>query len=575
MPVESTSSMPSTPAAACHRSVAVILLCFILALIGSLPLLSRYHFDEGWYTNAAIEMVRTGDYLTPKYADGAARFRKPILTYWVLVASYLSLGISLFASRLPFLLAGACTLWVTYRLARSATHDQAVGLLAAAILASNIQFMESATKSTPDILQCLFITLSLWGAVELLLNGRRESRWYALLYLGTGLGIATKGLLPLLLLLFVWGVARFVQTPGTNSSGLVHRGWMLAGAGIACSWFLGMLVLRGPEAVSTMFEDQIGERLEGAQTFILTNLLLYSLTPLRFFAPWMLVLAAVAATQFDLVRSYFAQHRRLIWFVLGWLGLNILAFSLGNLMRARYLLPTYPLLALLLADLLMHLTRKEAAAARASRLVQWLLVGGLGVGGLLALAGARIDPRIVIGGLMLVAVLSVLYVLTFHRRTLPALLALSFAIMGSFAALEQFLKPVVITSPADDITRRLLQLSPLPDNIAAVGLRPSVANQIRLLSKGKLTIHEFKDDVRQVELQQFTTILAPRHVRDTFAASPDYSNEECAVDYRPLSIKELWRALETGRHATAQARDGKPYFVIQRMQTAALGNVTQ
>jgi 4-amino-4-deoxy-L-arabinose transferase-like glycosyltransferase len=266
--------------------MAMVILSFVLALVGSLPLLSRYHFDEGWYTNAAIEMVRTGDYVTPKYADGTARFRKPLLTYWVLVTSYAALGIGLFSSRLPFLLAAAVTLWITYRMARSATHDRFIGVLAAAILASNIQFMESATKSTPDMLQCLFIAASLWGAVELLFNGRRESRWYALLYAGAGLGIATKGLLPILLLAFLWVFARWSPASASTSAAVLHRGWMLAGAALACSGFLGMLWIRGPEALWTMLDDQIGERLEGAHTFVLINLLLYALTPLRFSQRW-------------------------------------------------------------------------------------------------------------------------------------------------------------------------------------------------------------------------------------------------------------------------------------------------
>ena len=149
-----------------------------------------------WFAPATI--------LTPRYADGSVRFRKPIVTYWVLVASYTTMGIGLVASRLPFLLAGCIVLWVTYRIGRSATGDSHTGVAAAAILASNIEFMESATKSTPDMLQCLFLTVSIWGATEIIFQQRRESRWYALLYVGAGLAIATKGLLAVMLMLFVW-----------------------------------------------------------------------------------------------------------------------------------------------------------------------------------------------------------------------------------------------------------------------------------------------------------------------------------------------------------------------------------
>jgi 4-amino-4-deoxy-L-arabinose transferase-like glycosyltransferase len=562
-------SAGSSDSAFTGRGAAIVILSFLLALAGSLPLLSRYHFDEGWYTNAAIEMVRTGDLLTPKYADGTARFRKPVLTYWVLATSYAALGISLFSSRLPFLLAAACTLWITYRMAWAATQDRSTGILAAAILASNVQFMESATKSTPDILQCLFITISLWGAVELLLNGRRESRWYACLYLGAGLGIATKGLLPVLLIGFVWGFSRWFPSPASPSAGLMHRGWLLTGAALAFSGFLGMLLIRGPEALSTMFEDQIGERLEGAHTFVLTNLLLYVLTPVRFLAPWLLILAALIVARRAAMVPYYRSHRRLIWFVLGWLALNIVVFSLGNLMRTRYLLPAYPLLALLLAHVMQHLLRSDALNALASRITRWLFLAGIGVGIVVALTGTRLDARVAVGGILVAVLLTILYVLAFRRRTIPIMIALSLGIMASFASLEQFLKPVIITSPAADITGRLLQLSPLSESIAAVGLRPSVVNQIRLLSGGKIVLKEIREEAGQEALYRFQLILGSRRIQQAFAGSSGYVSEECGVAHPPLDMADLWTIVTTGDRERVLEKDRKPYYLIRKQVASA------
>jgi hypothetical protein len=449
-------------------------------------------------------------------------------------------------------------------MARSATHDRFIGVLAAAILASNIQFMESATKSTPDMLQCLFIAASLWGAVELLFNGRRESRWYALLYAGAGLGIATKGLLPILLLAFLWVFARWSPASASTSAAVLHRGWMLAGAALACSGFLGMLWIRGPEALWTMLDDQIGERLEGAHTFVLINLLLYALTPLRFFAPWLLIFAVLVAARRAALVSYIRSHRRLIYFVLGWVGMNIVVFSLGNLMRGRYLLPTYPLLALLLAHALSHLFRIDALAALASRMIRWFFLAGIGVAGFVALAGTRLDSRIAIGGLVIDALLGIVYVLAFRRRTISILIAFSLAIMAIFASLEQILKPVIITSPAGDIAQRLLQLSPLPESIAAVGLRPSIVNQVRLLSGGKVVLKEIREEAGQEELYRFPVILGSRRIQQAFAASPNYVSEESGVAHPPLSMADLWTIFTTGDRERVLEKDRKPYYLITK-----------
>ena len=62
-------------------------------------------------------MRQTGDYMVPRHPDGSPRFEKPILTYWLVAASYALLGVSPLSSRLPFLVAGCGVLWLTYRLA--------------------------------------------------------------------------------------------------------------------------------------------------------------------------------------------------------------------------------------------------------------------------------------------------------------------------------------------------------------------------------------------------------------------------------------------------------------------------
>ncbi|MGD9729338.1 MAG: ArnT family glycosyltransferase, partial [Nitrospiraceae bacterium] len=435
----------------------IVIAIFLVSLFGSLSLLSRYHFDEGWYTNAAIEMVRTGDYVTPRYPDGSVRFRKPIITYWALVTSYAAFGIGLVSSRLPFLLAGAAVLYVTYRTARSATDDRSTAVLATAILASNIQFMESSTKATPDILQCLFMSLSLWGAVEILFRQRRDSRWYALLYVGAGLAMATKGMLAIVLMLFIWGFVRFGPLADRSSIPLLHKQWLTAGLLIPLSWFVISTLLQGSVAISTLLEDQVGDRLEGAHTLVLSNVALYLVTPLRFFAPWILLLVIALSAQRRLLAGYMEKRKSLVWFVLGWLLVNVVIFSFGNLMRSRYLLPTYPLTAVLLADLLAYGFRAGMIASLLERPIRWLLIGGAGAGLIVAAAGLRVDMSLFAGGLFFAAFMAGLYVLSCRRRVISPLVALSLTIMTSFGVLEQAIKPVFITSPAGEITGRLLQ----------------------------------------------------------------------------------------------------------------------
>ena len=448
------------------RSILVIVAAFLIALLGSLPLLSRYHFDEGWYTNAAIEMVRTGDYLTPRYADGSVRFRKPIVTYWVLVASYTTMGIGLVASRLPFLLAGCIVLWVTYRIGRSATGDSHTGVAAAAILASNIEFMESATKSTPDMLQCLFLTLSIWGAVEIIFQQRRESHWYALLYVGAGLAIATKGMLAVMLMLFVWAFARFrPMTDRIEHPASCTRDGSALGLLIPLSWFVGLDAFarkRGDLYDCSKIKSAIAWK--ALQTFILTNVLLYLLTPFRFFAPWIVLLVIAVLTQRDLLFQYMSGTE-----AVGLVCSRMVSgqcdpdFSLGNLMRSRYLLPTYPLLAVLLADLLMQMSSQSSRMFhRRNSTVSGPDGDAMRARTRCGSHRLRLDTSMLAGGFSSQPVALALYSTTFHRRLVACSVALSLTIIAAFATFEQFIKPVFITSPAREITRRLLELHPLP-----------------------------------------------------------------------------------------------------------------
>jgi 4-amino-4-deoxy-L-arabinose transferase-like glycosyltransferase len=544
----------------------IVIAVFLISLLGSLPLLSRYHFDEGWYTNAAIEMIRTGDYLTPRYPDGSARFRKPIVTYWVLVTSYAALGIGLVSSRLPLLLAGGAVLWVTYRMARSATGSKDAAVLAAAILGSNIQFMESATKATPDMLQCLFMTLSLWGAVEIVFRERRESRWYALLYVGAGIAIATKGMLAVMLLLFVWAFGRFMPMPDRSSIPLMYPGWLATGLLIPLSWFVVSTFLQGSAAISTLVEDQIGDRLDGAPTLVLPNLALYLLTPLRFFAPWLVLLGIALLAQRDLLVGYVGRRQPLLRFVLGWLLVNIVIFSLGNLMRSRYLLPTYPLTAVLLADLLTQCLRSGAAAHLLKRTVRWVVIGGASAGIIVAAAGLRLDVSMLVGGLLFAVFTLALYSMTFHRRLVPAMIALGLTIMAAFGTLEQAIKPVFLTSPARDITIRLLELDPLPSRIAAVDVRQSLSNLIRLISGGRLVVQEFRHDATPETLQQFSVILGSERTREALAGSRNYLIEECGAAYDPPKLAAIWEWIATGKRPPAALIDRTAYYLIRRQQ---------
>src|SRR5512132_2670149 len=91
------------------RTLAVIALVLGAALylvgLDALPLQCG---NEAMYAYPPIEMLKSGDLLVPRYLH-APFLDKPPLTFWILAATYRVLGISVFAARLPGVLAALAT----------------------------------------------------------------------------------------------------------------------------------------------------------------------------------------------------------------------------------------------------------------------------------------------------------------------------------------------------------------------------------------------------------------------------------------------------------------------------------
>ncbi|HEY0429645.1 MAG TPA: glycosyltransferase family 39 protein [Pyrinomonadaceae bacterium] len=88
--------------------------------LGSFPLVGP---DEPRYAQVAREMFERGDWLTPTLG-GANWFEKPVLLYWLEIASYKIFGISEFAARFGSALCGLGTIASLYLLGKLTTGAQ-------------------------------------------------------------------------------------------------------------------------------------------------------------------------------------------------------------------------------------------------------------------------------------------------------------------------------------------------------------------------------------------------------------------------------------------------------------------
>ena len=96
-PSATTSSRSTTSRTTLGLMLLLAVLCLIwFASLGTRSLITP---DEGRYATIALEMARSGDWVTPRL-NGLLYFEKPVLQYWVGGLAFLAFGVSDFTARL-------------------------------------------------------------------------------------------------------------------------------------------------------------------------------------------------------------------------------------------------------------------------------------------------------------------------------------------------------------------------------------------------------------------------------------------------------------------------------------------
>ena len=177
--------------------VALLVATLALLFLGSRGI---WDPDEGRYTNVALNMLDSGDWLNPRRNHEVGHWTKPPLTYWAIASSVRVFGQYPWAARLPSALAYLLCVWFAWRAARRlAPGTQATAALAYATML--LPFGASQLITTDHVLAACQ-GLAFWAFVEARFGtARHPARWLVLMWVGFALGFLTKGppaLMPLL-----------------------------------------------------------------------------------------------------------------------------------------------------------------------------------------------------------------------------------------------------------------------------------------------------------------------------------------------------------------------------------------
>lgn len=349
--------------------------------------------DEGRYTDIALEMLRSRDFVTPAFNHEVPHFAKPPMVYWAIAGSVALLGRNEWAVRLPNALAFAATVLLVAALARRLVPGP--WWLAPLVYATFLLPPGACNVVTTDTLLTLFETAAVLGFVSWW--PRRARRGCPLplagMWLAFGLAFLTKGppgVLPLA------GIVVFAALAGGGRE--ARR--LFCPAGLACfavtgfTWY-AVVALIHPDLLVTLVHDEVVGRFASAihhrNAAWYGALFVYGPTLLIGALPWTgpLLRAAWRGRRAVFGRTWWRDTlTRDPWavFLACWLLVPLVFFALSRSRLPLYILPLFVPLALLVARHLRWPAQRRAITMAA-------LVGALLSVGLRGAAAARASER--------------------------------------------------------------------------------------------------------------------------------------------------------------------------------------
>lgn len=296
--------------------------------LGSAPLLDP---DEGRNAEVGREMAETNDYIVP-HLDGLPYLDKPVVYFATEAAAMEVLGATELAARLPAYLFTLATAGVLFWFARRlwGTSEACVAAIAYLSMPLTIAFARTVIFDSALTFFIVVAIVAFYFAVE-----GEERHWSALAWLSIGLGVLTKGPVAIALPLLV-------AIPYAITRKRFARLWSIGGlilfVAIITPWVAAVQNVV-PDFLSYVLVTETAQRL--------TTGALKRTGPPWYFVPW-LIGGALPWSIVAIANWRRARDRETI-FLLLWIAVPFIFFSLSQSKRPQYILPLMPAIALLAA----------------------------------------------------------------------------------------------------------------------------------------------------------------------------------------------------------------------------------
>jgi len=324
------------------KALQALLVASAILLFVDLGASTIWDANEAFYVETPKQMVLTGDYINPSF-NGAPRFNKPVLSYWIVAGFYDVMGESVTAERVAIAFGALMLIGATLVIGRTLGGPNA-GVAAALVIASAPRVMLWSRRIFIDVYFAAFLALALMCFV--LAEAYPDKRRRALIgmYVAIGLAMLTKGpvaiALPGLALLIHLAMTRTLRDLRVM---MIPLGVVIILA-IVSPWYIADYQQHGWEHIKGFF---VGENLArytetyGVQSrtwWFYIPVLLSDLTPWSLFLPAAVWLA-------------WRERRPDLRLMVIWIAVFAGVFTLSKTKQDLYIFPAAPAIAALVGVL--------------------------------------------------------------------------------------------------------------------------------------------------------------------------------------------------------------------------------
>ena len=318
--------------------IALCLFCLVV-LFSDLGGAALFEPDEGRNAEVAREILLLPDWVTPHY-DFIPRLDKPVFFFALVALCFKFFGLSEWSARLPSVLAALAGLSLTYVLARSIFGRRAA-LWSVLILVTSVEFFALSRVVILDMVLTMFITLSLvcfWFGH--LAAGPRRKPLVLLMFVSMGVATLVKGpigfVLPAAVIFFYLLLSKKSAVISEMELSLGVPLFLV----VVAYWYVAV-ELRNPGYLHHFLYEE--------------NFARFTTTEFNRSGPWYYFVVVLAVGFFPwtaLLPITVADFRRRPpadghLFLILWIALPLVVFSLSGSKLPHYILPLYPPLAIL------------------------------------------------------------------------------------------------------------------------------------------------------------------------------------------------------------------------------------